>query len=100
MTPQLPTEIYEKIVVLCKKYRVRELSLFGSRANGTFSADSDFDFLVDFFPDANIGLFDFSRIQIDLEEMIGKKVDLVPKKGLKSRIRERVLSEAEIIYAE
>ena len=100
MTQQLPAETYEKIVALCRKYRIRELSLFGSRVRGDFTDESDFDFLVEFSPDANIDLFEFSRIQIDHEEMVGKKVDLVPKKGLKWVIRDTVLSEAEIIYAE
>lgn len=97
---QLSSETYEGIVALCKKYKIRELSLFGSRVRGDFTENSDFDFLVDFSPDAKIGLFDYSRIQIDLEEMIGKKVDLVSKRGLKPLIRDTVLSEAEIIYAE
>ena len=100
MTQQLPAETYEKIVALCRKYRIRELSLFGSRVRGDFTDESDFDFLVEFSPDANIDLFEFSRIQIDLEGMVDKKVDLVPTKGLKWVIRDTVLSEAEIIYAE
>lgn len=98
MTPQLPTEIYEKIVELCRKYKIRELSLFGSRSRGDNTDASDFDFLVDFFPEAQIGLFDFSGIQIELQDMLGRHVDLVPKVGLKPVIRNRVLSEAKIIY--
>ncbi len=99
MTKQIPVEIYEKIVELCKKYKVRELSLFGSRARGDFTAESDYDFLVDFLPEASIGLFEFAGMQVDLEELLGQKVDLVPKDGLKPRIRDRVLSEAKNIYA-
>jgi len=96
--PQLPAETYEKIVALCRKYRIRELSLFGSRVRGDFNDASDYDFLVDFFPDARIGLFEFSGIQIELQDMLGHRVDLVPKIGLKPIIKNRVLSEAKIIY--
>lgn len=99
MTPRIPKEVYDKIVQLCKKHKVRELSLFGSRVRGDFTEKSDFDFLVDFLPDARIGLFEFARMQIDLEELMRTKVDLVPKDGLKPRIRDRVLAEAMIVYA-
>lgn len=99
MIPQLPLETRRKIDELCRKHRIRELSLFGSRVRGDLSEDSDFDFLVVFEPDANIDLFKFSNIQIELEEIVGSDVDLVSKNGLKARIRQRVLSEAEIIYA-
>ncbi len=89
-----------RIEELCKKNKVRELSLFGSRARGESSESSDYDLLVDFEPNSGISLFEFSRLQIDLEEALGKKVDLVPKPGLKPLIRDSILSEAEIIYAD
>lgn len=63
-----------------------ELSLFGSRVRGDFTDKSDFDILVQFQPDSGISLFEFSRMQIDLEDVLGKKVDLVPKEGLKPLI--------------
>lgn len=87
-----------KIDELCRKHKIRELSLFGSRVRDDYTATSDFDFLVDFLPDAEIGLFEFSGIQIELEDMLGQSVDLVPKNGLKPMIKEQVLSEAKIIY--
>lgn len=86
------------IIELCKKNRVRELSLFGSRARGDERPDSDFDILVDFQPDSGIDLFDYAKMQIDLEKVIGKKVDLVEKPGLKKFVRDRVLAEARLIY--
>ncbi len=99
MTPQISAEAKQKIAELCQKYKIRELSLFGSRVRGDFSKNSDFDFLVEFDPDTHIDLFEFSQIQIELEEVVNFDVDLVSKNGLKARIRDRVLSEAEIIYA-
>lgn len=85
---------------LCRKNKVRELSLFGSRARGDANGDSDFDLLVEFLPDSGMSLFEFSRMQIDLQAAIGSKVDLVPKSGLKPLIRDAVLAEAEVIYAD
>ncbi len=91
-------ETKEKIAELCKKNKVRELSLFGSRARGDNGPDSDYDLLVDFRTDSNIDLFDYARMQVDLEELIGTKVDLVEKAGLKPLIRDAVLAEAQSIY--
>lgn len=95
---QFSEETRAKIVELCKKNKVRELSLFGSRARGDERPDSDFDLLVDFRPDSGIDLFAYARMQVDLEELIGSKVDLVEKAGLKKFIRDRVLAEARVIY--
>lgn len=100
MIPQIPKEIYGQIVELCKKNKVRELSLFGSRVRGDFTEQSDYDFLVDFLPDSHVSLFEFSRMQIDLEELIQAKVDLVEKAGLKPSLKERVLAEAKTVYAD
>ena len=90
----------KQIAELCKKNKVRELSLFGSRVRGDSTDSSDFDLLVEFQPNSGVSLFEFSRMQIDLEDLLGTKVDLVPKSGLKPLIRDSILSEAEIIYAD
>lgn len=88
----------ERIAKLCRKHRVRELSLFGSRSRGDNRDNSDFDLLVEFLPDAGIGLIEYSRMQIDLSRILEKKVDLVTKKGLKSYVRDNVLADATPIY--
>jgi predicted nucleotidyltransferase len=98
MTAQIPVEAFETIVDLCKRYNVRELSLFGSRARGDFDPGSDFDFLIDFAPDAKVDLFDFSNLQVILEEILHSEVDLVPKQDLRSSFREKVLAEAVVVY--
>lgn len=84
---------------LCRQYQVRELSLFGSAARGEMRPDSDIDLLVEFMPGASVDLFDFSGLMLDLSKLMGRKVDLVSKKGLKPLIRESVLSEARPVYA-
>jgi|CXWL01.1.fsa_nt_gi predicted nucleotidyltransferase len=95
---QFSEETKAKIAELCRKNKVRELSLFGSRARGDARPDSDYDLLVEFFPDAGIGLIKYSRMQIDLTNILASKVDLVTKKGLKEYLRDNVLAEATPIY--
>ena len=73
----------EKLVALCKQYEVRELALFGSRARGDNRPDSDVDLLVEFLPDASIGLIGYSKLQRELSEIFGMKVELVTKIELK-----------------
>lgn len=96
--PLFSDETRSRIDELCRKHKVRELSLFGSRARGDNNAHSDFDFMVDFLPESGIGLIEFSGMQIELEELMKNRVDLVTKDGLKPLIREKILSEAQIIY--
>ena len=82
---------------LCRRYQVRELSLFGSAARGQMRPDSDIDLLVEFFPDAQVGLVEHAGLMLDL--LLGRKVDLVSKNGLKPRIRPYVFAEARLVYA-
>lgn len=89
-----------QISKICKTYHIRELSLFGSRARGDNSKHSDFDFLVEFKPDAKTSLFDLYAIQSQLEDVVKEKVDLVPKLGLKSSIREGILNQTIKIYTQ
>lgn len=95
---QFSEKTRNQIAELCKKNKVRELSLFGSRARGDNRPDSDFDLLVEFLPDAGIGLIEYSRMQIDLSEILDTKVDLVTKKGLKEYVRDSVLADVTPIY--
>lgn len=87
------------VIQLCRQYRVRELAVFGSVARGEATPRSDVDLLVEFLPGANIGFMAFSRMQRELSSLLGRSVDLVPKGGLKKRIRAAVLSQAKILYA-
>jgi len=100
MTPleQLRSES-TTIAKICVRYKVAELSVFGSTARGDAGQDSDIDLLVVFQSDAAIGLIAFNRLRRELEEGLGRKVDLVPKDGLKPIIRDEVLSEAQLLYA-
>jgi hypothetical protein len=84
---------------LCRSYRVRELSVFGSAARGEMRPDSDIDLLVEFQPGAEIDLVDHAGLMLDLSHLLGRSVDLVSKRGLKPLIRESVLEQARLLYA-
>lgn len=88
-----------KLGDLCRRYRVRELSVFGSAARGEMRADSDIDLLVEFLPDAEIDLVDHAGLMLDLSHLLNRRVDLVSKKGLKPLIRDSVLEQARLLYA-
>jgi hypothetical protein len=88
-----------RLADLCRRHRVRELSLFGSAARGELRTDNDIDLLVEFLPDADVGLIEHAGLMLDLERLIGRKVDLVSKRGLKPRIRSSVLRDARLVYA-
>jgi hypothetical protein len=84
---------------LCRRYRVRELAFFGSAAREEMRPDSDIDLLVEFLPDSGIDLVDYAGLMLELSQLLGRKVDLVLKKGLKPLIRASVLGEARLLYA-
>lgn len=84
---------------LCRRYRVRELSVFGSAARGEMTAGSDIDLLVEFLPDSEADLFDHAGLMLDLSRLLGRKVDLVSKNGLKPLIRESIVEESRLLYA-
>jgi uncharacterized protein len=93
---ELPTGA---IAEICRRYHVQELSVFGSAARGDMKADSDIDILVEFEPNAPIGLWEFGDLEEGLAALLGRKVDLVSKRGLKPRVRPYVLRDAKVVYA-
>ena len=88
-----------RLADLCRSYGVRELSVFGSAARGEMRADSDIDFLVEFLPGAEIDLLDYAGLMLDLSRLLGRRVDVVSKSGLKPLIRDTVIREARLLYA-
>jgi len=76
---------------LQEKYNVKEIGIFGSHVHGNQTSSSDIDILVDFsHPN---GLIKFIKLE-ELEEILGSKVDLVPKKGIKVDLKETIIKEA------
>jgi uncharacterized protein len=82
----------DKIYAIASKYGAKHVRIFGSVATGKTSSNSDIDFLVDLAPGRS--LFDLGGLLMDLHDLLGCEVDVVTEKGLRDRIRERVLKEA------
>ena len=89
----------ERIAAYCQDEPVVRLSLFGSVLRDDFSDRSDVDLLVDLAPGARVGLFKFLGMKSELEKIIGRTVDLRTADDLHPRFRDRVVREAEEIYA-
>jgi predicted nucleotidyltransferase len=84
---------------LCRRYAIKELSLFGSAARGEMGPDSDIDMLVEFEAGARIGMIKFERLAEELAGLAGRKVDLVTKCGLKPWVRSEILKDLRLVYA-
>ena len=85
---------------LCERYRIRRLSLFGSRLKGTARPDSDVDLLVEFEPDATPGLIKLAGIARELSRLLGgREVDLRTPGDLSRYFRDEVVRAAEVQYA-
>ena len=82
----------EDILRIASKYGARNVRIFGSLARGEAREDSDIDFLVDM--ESGRSLFDLGGLLMDLQNLLSQKVDVVTEKGLRPRIRDRVLKEA------
>ena len=82
----------EEILRIAAKYGASNVRIFGSVARGDDRSDSDVDLLVDLAP--NRGLLDHAALWLELEALLGCKVDVATEEGLKARIRDRVLREA------
>jgi uncharacterized protein len=88
----------DKIAQICRKYKIRELGVFGSAARGEATSESDVDILLEFLPDSGMSLFRLEDLNRELEELLGRKVDLASKKGLKDRVRPYVMRDLRILY--
>ncbi len=92
----------DTIAAFCQRWRVQELALFGSVMRSDFRPDSDIDILISFAPDAQRGLLTLSRMKHELEDLLGRDVDLVSKGSIESSHnwirRQEILSTAKVIY--
>ncbi len=89
------SEIKPQIIPILRKYGVRRASIFGSAVRGEMREGSDIDILVEI--DKDISLLDFVALKLELEETLGRKVDLVEYDTIKPRIKERILKEQVVI---
>ena len=77
-----------------KAFHVRTVSLFGSVVRGDAGNESDIDLLIDFEPDATVGLFEFARLQEFLRETLKRPVDIVTRDALHPALKDTILEEA------
>jgi len=82
----------DEIAKIAAIHGARNIRVFGSVARGEADEKSDIDFLVEMEPDRS--LFDLGGLLMDLQEVLGRDVDVVTERGLNPRIRDRVLREA------
>ncbi|MFP4033517.1 MAG: nucleotidyltransferase family protein [Thermodesulfobacteriota bacterium] len=82
----------------CRRNQIRRLSFFGSVLRDDFTAQSDVDVLVEFEPEARIGLITLSGMEIELTQILGRRVEIHTLKGLNPLFREEVLETAEVTY--
>ncbi len=90
----------DDLIAFCHKWRVAELSLFGSVLGGDFRADSDVDVLVDFAEGDSPSIESWLDMRDELEAMFARPVDLVEKQALDNPFRRRhILSNRKVMYA-
>ena len=89
-----------KLKTFCRRHHITRMSLFGSALRDKLKPGSDIDILVEFDKNHMPGLFDISRMEIDLSETIGRKVDLRTPEDLSRYFRDDVVKTAEVHYEE
>ena len=92
VTDELLRNKREEILRLAARRGGRNVRVFGSAASGQAGPDSDVDFLVELEPGRS--LFDLGGLLMDLQDLLGRPVDVVTEKGLHWYIRDRILKEA------
>ncbi len=78
--------------ILRNKYNVKEIGIFGSYVNGNYNKESDVDILVEF--SNPVGLIKFIKLEEYLKDLLGIKVDLVLRDGIKPALRSNILKQA------
>jgi len=93
----------EEIAKFCRRWKVRELALFGSALRDDFGPDSDVDVLVTFAEGAEWGLFDHIQMQNELQTALRRNVDLVSRRAVERSHnwlrRQEILNTAQVLFA-
>ena len=99
MSPRIPID-RERIAEFCRRWGIREFSLFGSVLRDDFRPDSDVDVLVALDPASQRNLDDWLRMEEELGSLLGHRVDLVEKSGLRNPFRRHsILRSRQVVYA-
>jgi len=94
MKAREPAVLLQKNRAVLKDHHVKALYLFGSVVRGEDKPGSDVDILVEFQPDARVGLFGLARLQRRLSEILGRPVDLTTPDALHKALKDRIIKEA------
>ena len=86
----------EKVIEICRAHGTQKIALFGSFVRGDASPDSDVDLIVDFARPT--GLLALVRLERELSEVLGRRVDLLTEQAINPLLRDRILSEQQVIY--
>jgi predicted nucleotidyltransferase len=93
----------DQVEDFCHRWKVTELSAFGSVLRDDFKPGSDVDVLVTFAADTHWTLFDMARMRDELSRILARDVDLVSRRGVEASRnpirREAILTSAQVIYA-
>ena len=84
-------EIRAKVLPVLRRHSIQRAGIFGSVARGEATPESDVDIVVEL--DAEASLLDFIGVKLDLEDALGRRVDLVEYAALRPRLRDRILRE-------
>jgi predicted nucleotidyltransferase len=88
----------KKLIEFCKRNYIRKLSVFGSAIRGELQPDSDIDLLVEFDQGHTPGLFSIVKMEMELTEALGRKVDLRTPEDLSQYFRDEVVQNAKVQY--
>ena len=86
----------ERLIEVCRNHGTRRVALFGSFARGEAGPESDIDLIVDF--SRPTGFLALVKLERELSEAMGRKVDLLTEQAISPHLRERILNEQQVIY--
>lgn len=87
-----------RLAGFCESHQIRRLAVFGSVLAGRARPDSDLDLLVEFEPEARVGLIKLAGIEQELTALVGRKVDLRSPADLSRYFRKSVVDTAQVLY--
>jgi predicted nucleotidyltransferase len=88
-----------RLAAFCRRHHIRRLSFYGSVLRADFGPHSDVDVLVEFTPEAHLGLLQIAAMELKLSEILGREVDMREAEDLSRYFRDQVVAEAEVAYA-
>ena len=98
MSLRIPIDQHQ-VGEFCRRHHIRTLAFFGSVLRDDFRPDSDVDVLLEFEPGHVPGLLTLMTLQLEFSEILGREADFRTPRDLGIHFRDRVVAEAEVLYA-